>query len=173
MFVVTNHWTLKISVLWVNFSGAGVKILLTLYVNSSRRISDPLEKMIIIIIVVVIIISWMQLSLLPKIGTSFDIWNRFNISSRANLYPLINFYVDELVFLHNQNWPNSINWLCLFFRLFSKMYCLFDTEAFYDVIKFSSKNWRPKILNFEFLENKNSFWSDIKDVFPSFTKALF
>ena len=102
--------------------------------------------------------SWMQLILLPKIGSSFDIWNRFNISSRASLYPLINFCVDELLFLHNQNWPNSINWLCLFSRLFSKMYCLFDTEAFYDVMKFEYS----KILNFEFLENKNSFWSDIR-----------
>ena len=42
----------------------------------------------------------------------------------------------------------------------------------------SSIWWRheirmSKLLNFDFLENKKDFWSEMKNCFPSFTKALF
>ena len=30
-----------------------------------------------------------------------------------------------------------------------------------------------KILKFDFLKNEKSFWSEIKNIFPSFTRALF
>ena len=30
-----------------------------------------------------------------------------------------------------------------------------------------------KLLNFDFLENENNFLSEIKNIFPSFTKAFF
>ena len=33
--------------------------------------------------------------------------------------------------------------------------------------------WISKILKFDFLENKKSFWSEIKSISPNFTNALF
>ena len=33
--------------------------------------------------------------------------------------------------------------------------------------------WIPKILKFDFIENEKSFWSEIKNTFPSLTSVLF
>ena len=37
----------------------------------------------------------------------------------------------------------------------------------------TSEIWISKILNFDFLENEKSYQSEIKNIFPSFVKALF
>ena len=50
--------------------------------------------------------------------------------------------------------------------LFSKMYFLLYAWTFDDVMKFA-------YLKFDFLENKESFSSEIKNIFASFTNALF
>ena len=44
------------------------------------------------------------------------------------------------------------------------MYFLFYAQAFDDVIK---------SLKFDFLENEKNFWSEIKNIFPSFARAFF
>ena len=33
--------------------------------------------------------------------------------------------------------------------------------------------WKSENLNFYYLENKKSFWSEIKNIFPSFASTLF
>ena len=40
-------------------------------------------------------------------------------------------------------------------------------------IRWRHETWISKILKFGFLENKKSFWSEIKNIFPSFTSTLF
>ena len=45
------------------------------------------------------------------------------------------------------------------------MHILFYAQAFDDVIKFEN-------LKFDFPENKKSFWSEIKNIFPSLTSSF-
>ena len=35
------------------------------------------------------------------------------------------------------------------------------------------ENEISKIVKYDFLENEKSFWKEMKDIFPSFTSALF
>ena len=52
--------------------------------------------------------------------------------------------------------------------LLGKRYFLFHAQAFNDVIKF-----KTEISKFEYLKNKKSFSSEIKNIFLSFKSAYF
>ena len=77
---------------------------------------------------------------------------------------LKNFLIKFFLSKYDIKWTDFINRLCLLLKLLSKTCFLFYAYAFDDIMKF---------LKFDFPENKKRFWSEIKNIFPSFTSVLF
>ena len=64
-------------------------------------------------------------------------------------------------------WLYDINWWNFMNRLFTSQVIPLN------VFLFPGLGMKSKVLNFDFLENERSFWSEIKNIFPIFTSALF
>ena len=66
------------------------------------------------------------------------------------------------------NWPNFIARLCFFLKLFSKICSLFHAWTFDDVCH---EIWISEKSEFDYLNNEKNFQSEIKNIFPCFTKC--
>ena len=70
-----------------------------------------------------------------------------------------NFLMKLFLLCHDINWPNFINRLCLLPNYSVKCIPCFMLRYWPHEI------WISKYLNFDFLENRKSFWSEIKNKF--------